>query len=98
MRLRTCATQVLIVPRSMPRMGFSRDGEPGMVHPVVAQEMPALTARGSPQARGEAPTLASGGASHRQAPEVVSATQSRLPAPSGARKLDAATTPTNIGP
>src|SRR6266540_6770551 len=30
MRLRTCATQVFVVPRSMPRMGFSREGEPGM--------------------------------------------------------------------
>src|SRR5689334_11552588 len=29
-RLRTCATQVLVVPRSMPRMDFSRVGEPGM--------------------------------------------------------------------
>src|SRR6266545_75259 len=30
MRLRTCATQVFVVPRSMPRMGFSRAGEPGI--------------------------------------------------------------------
>src|SRR6266568_2936062 len=30
MRFRTCATQVLVVPRSMPRMGFSRADEAGM--------------------------------------------------------------------
>src|SRR3990172_959849 len=30
-RLRTCATQVLVVPRSMPSMGFSRAVEPAIL-------------------------------------------------------------------
>src|SRR3990172_7499986 len=99
MRLRTCATQVLVVPRSMPRMGFSRDGEPGMVHAVVAQEMPALTARGFAPGEGRSTHLGQ----RRRLPfpdlghRFWRPNRGSLP-PSGARKLDAATTLTNIGP